>query len=654
MNRREFLAASSVTALTAATTPATAAAKKPKSFRVIDTHLHLFNTKLEGKNGVPVYIRNDATVEAALVALGRGGVSKAFLISYAAADVGVQVIQRGFRPAALKNVISKEYQVASWKAHKDRFWWFTDHIDPNRKGYLKDLEKDFDTGAAGIKLLPWFHGLLPDHPGFIKVFEVCRKYKKPVILDLSWWYFHLHPLTHEPLARRKLVKSFADYGRLLAPLFRRFADVPISLAHAGTAKTERDYADIFALIAAHPNVSCDLAAATGYSAKFIQRLVKAVGAHKVMYGTDWPYWSSGPDSYRGGERRWTMITGDCPGLSDAEKQMILAGNAERFVKNLLPDDSAARARTLHQRSIVTVIHDHNTIAPDVPRMLAGGVTAKVYQVGIDVNIGPNFRDAGKVRIDWKQRARTSLEQALRTIKADPKRLLLALTAADIERAKRAGKVAILLGVEGGKLLEGDLANLRLFHRLGLRELQLRWAVPNQIVERDTLTDFGRLVIKECQRLGVIVDLTHIPPKAFDQAVELAKKPLIVSHGTGRELGDARLKALRRLRGVVGIHFYSSYLGERPSVAQVLDAIDFIAARAGPETVALGVDFFPTEGKWAEFQRAQGTKDISWAVPDLSHMPEVTRGLVARGYTDKQIEGILGKNFLRICKEVFGR
>ncbi len=658
MDRRNFLTAAGASAVLLGSKPAadTAAATddKPKEYRIIDTHLHLFNTRLQGQKGVPQYLPMDATVEAALAAMERGGVAKAFLISYAAADIAVQIRQRGFKPEVLADVISKAYQVKAFQAHRKRFWWFTDHLDPMRKGFLDDLATDFEAGASGVKMLPWFHGVLPDHAAYLRVYELCRKHKKPVILDLSWWYFHLNPLYNEPAARRKLVQSFADYARLLAPLFRQFADVPFSLAHCGTARDAKEYDDIFALIAAHANVSCDVAAARDYSVKFLERLVRAVGGHKVMYGTDWPYWSSGVESYRTGSRRWRLITDECPALSEHDKRLILAENAERFVRFQLPDETGQRAHMLHRDSIVVVMHDHNPIAPDVPRMLAGGVTAKVYQVGIDVEIGKDFRASAGRRDGWAKRARASLDEARQTIAADPKRLLLALTAEDIRRAKKEGRIAILLGVEGGKLLEGDLARLREFYKLGLRELQLRWAVPNPLVEKDELTEFGRAVVRECQRLGIIVDLTHILERAFFQVVELSKRPLIVSHGTGRELGAKRLKAIAGTRGVIGLHFYSSYLGQRPTVLNVLDAIDYLVRHAGVDTVGLGVDFFPREGAWRDFQQAQGTRDISWAIPDLGHLEEVTRGLVARGYRDEHIRAILGGNFLRVCREVFGR
>jgi|SRR5579872_3613264 len=118
------------------------------------------------------------------------------------------------------------------------------------------------------------------------------------------------------------------------------------------------------------------------------------------------------------------------------------------------------------------MHDHNPVAADLPGMRAGGVTAKVYQLLVDVDIGAGFRSSASALDGWAKRALLSLEAALADIEANDEVCTLALTAEDIERAKRDGKVAVLLGAEGGKLLEGEPALLRLFHRLGLRELQL--------------------------------------------------------------------------------------------------------------------------------------------------------------------------------------
>ena len=325
-----------------------------------------------------------------------------------------------------------------------------------------------------------------------------------------------------------------------------------------------------------------------------------------------------------------------------------------------PCGQDSRAARIHRESIVIAIHDHNPIAPDVGRMLAGGVTGKVFQIGVDVIPGPDIGASASLREGWYAKSLESVKAVHRAIAADSGRLMLAVTAEDFVRAKREGKVAILIGVEGAKLLEGRIEELQGFYQLGLRELQLRWAVPNQVVETETLTPFGVKLVSECNRLGIIVCVTHIPNRAFYEVMELTTKPPIVSHGAaagspqGIDLEDAKLRALAERRGVLGIHFYSTYLGENPVVSRVVDQVDYISDVAGIDTVALGVDLFPTTGPWREFQLAQGTRDISWAISDLGEMPRVTEELVGRGYSDEDIRKVLGGNFLRVCREVFGR
>jgi predicted TIM-barrel fold metal-dependent hydrolase len=317
-----------------------AAAQPPqgsKKFKVIDVHVHVFNSKIQGANGIPRYYP-DATIEHQLELMDRGGVDKGFLISYNAEDVASEIRGRGQSPVELIEVANKKYQYSSWKAHRDRFWWFPDHINPLHENFLDELKKDFNNGAAGIKMLPIFHGLLPDHRSWMPVYDLCQKMKKPIIIDLSWWYWGRYPLFNESRERQKLAEGFrnwGDYGELLHPLFQRYKGVVWSLAHCGTAKTHDDYKYIFEALARHPNLSCDVAAVMDFSPRFIEELVKAVGPRKVMYGTDSPYWFKGVDSYRTGSRRWSIIAEECNFLSNEEKQLILADNAERFAKNRL-------------------------------------------------------------------------------------------------------------------------------------------------------------------------------------------------------------------------------------------------------------------------------------------------------------------------------
>ena len=342
MQRRTFLSACGAALAAGGLAEAEETAQPKKKFRVIDTHLHLFNARAMDAAGFPRinYISRDATVEGWLEASERGGVDKAFLITYNAQDVAPQLREYKIDPAFASQVYNNKYQKAAWKKYPDRFWWFPDHIDPTREGYLEDLQREFEEGAAGIKMMTVFHGYFPDHPGYLPVFEMCQKYKKPIVMDISFWYLTHMPPANELAARRNRVKRWSDYGRILEPIFKQFSDVPISLAHAGTPKRQSDYDEIFPFIAAFPNVSCDIAAATdqslGSQTEFLERLVKAIGSHKIMYGTDWPYWASGRDSYVKGRYRISLITEDCPSLTDDDKRLILADNAERFVHFGLP------------------------------------------------------------------------------------------------------------------------------------------------------------------------------------------------------------------------------------------------------------------------------------------------------------------------------
>ena len=355
VSRRSFLAASGVAALGAAgldlVREAEAGNALKKRFRVIDTHQHVRNTSAEVPGGLPRGTEN-GSIGFLIRAMDQGGVDKGFLISYNAEDVQSLKRTAGYSPIHLRLLYNKEYHVQSWEAHKDRFWWFTDGVNPVHEDYLEVLERDFERGASGVKLMPILHGLLPDHPAWHPVYELCRKHRKPVILDESWWYLGRVPIFNETRERRNLVKfqSFADYARILEPLFEEFSDVPISLAHCGAARTWDDHEEIFSLIARRPNLSCDVAYVSArmsdrredrdYPPSFIQRLVKAVGARKIMYGADGPGWfKKGVNNYRTGRNRWTIIGEECTFLSDEEKQLILAGNAERFARNELPESS---------------------------------------------------------------------------------------------------------------------------------------------------------------------------------------------------------------------------------------------------------------------------------------------------------------------------
>lgn len=301
------------------------------SFRIIDAHIHVFNSDLKGTMEFP-----PCTIEHTLRLMDEAGVEKGFLISYNAEDVATEIRHAGGSPLDVQEVFNNQYQFKAWQRHKDRFWWIPDSISPVREGYMADLERNLDHGASGIKLLLPFHGLLPDHRSWRPVYELCRKLKKPILWEDLYFLNRRNPETYpvhnETRARRQLaesIKSFGEYARsILDPIFSEFSEVPISLVHVGVANAPADYGEIFELINRHPNVSCDVSSILEYDASFIERLVKAVGARKIMYGSDSPW---GRDF----RRRWGVIA-DLDSLSHGQRQLILADNAERFVRFEIP------------------------------------------------------------------------------------------------------------------------------------------------------------------------------------------------------------------------------------------------------------------------------------------------------------------------------
>jgi predicted TIM-barrel fold metal-dependent hydrolase len=347
MNRRSFLAMAGTGVLGATSSSQTPSDTKPHRFRVIDAHMHV-------RQAAPDVDPRSVnwTADFMLNCMNRGGVEKAVLITFNADDLGSKFRFDGGDPIAQKRIYNLKYQLDFWRAHKDRFWWFTGSVNPLREGYLERVDRDLEAGASGVKLLPIFFGLFPDHHGWMPVYDLCRKRRKPIIMDESWWYFDQYPHYNETPQRQEMVKSlksFSDYAHVLDPIFRQYSDVPFSLAHCGSAQTSEDFPQIFDLIARHKNLTCDVGLIAAklkytrrlpkveYGAAFLRDLVKTVGAHKVMYGSDGPAGFDGPESYLNGLNRWTVISEECTSLSDAERQMILAGNAERFVNNQLPE-----------------------------------------------------------------------------------------------------------------------------------------------------------------------------------------------------------------------------------------------------------------------------------------------------------------------------
>ncbi|MBX6312937.1 MAG: dipeptidase [Isosphaeraceae bacterium] len=310
---------------------------------------------------------------------------------------------------------------------------------------------------------------------------------------------------------------------------------------------------------------------------------------------------------------------------------------------------------------------------DIPRLREGGLKAQFWSVYIPSE-HPNP-------------ARTVTEQidlVHRMIERYPDDFELALSADDIERIARAGKIASLIGIEGGVAIENSLAQLRAFYRLGARYMTLThnktldWAdAATDEPKNDGLSPFGERVVREMNRLGMLVDLSHVSPATMAHALRVSKAPVIFSHSSAkalcpspRNVPDEILAQLPRNGGVVMVNFYSGFvMGDgarmvaearkrlravypdraeyakaldawykthtlpRGTVADVADHIDHIVQVAGIDHVGIGSDF-------------DGITAWPVGLEDVSCYPRLTEELLRRGYSESDVHKVLGGNLLR--------
>jgi membrane dipeptidase len=286
---------------------------------------------------------------------------------------------------------------------------------------------------------------------------------------------------------------------------------------------------------------------------------------------------------------------------------------------------------------------------DLPRLLDGGVTAQVFALFLEDRYLPAAAAKQTLRL---------LDTLYAALADHAAQLTLALKADDIEWAKKEHKVAAVIGFEGAEALEGDLGLLRVFHRLGLRLLTIAWSRRNQaadgVAEACTgggLTNFGRQLVEECNKLGVILDVSHLAPAGVADVLEASAAPIIASHSNAhalcphaRNLTDEQLVGVARTGGVIGVTFVPAFIHEdeeQASLDRLLDHIDHIVGVAGTDHVGLGSDF---DGFGPQTPQGLG---------DVTCMPGITAGLVERGYSPDDVRKILGLNFLRVFRAVAG-
>ena len=355
------------------------------------------------------------------------------------------------------------------------------------------------------------------------------------------------------------------------------------------------------------------------------------------------------------------------------------------------DSISDKAKKLHFSSIVIDTHDDTTqrlLDPqfdisvphtdgniDVPRMRDGGLSAIFFSIWIDGKImGP----------EAVQKALDQIDAVHETVRKHPAYLVLAITAEDIREAKKHGKIAALMGVEGGHMMGNDLAVLRTFAALGVRYMTLTHMVNNEWADSSTdtpvhngLTGFGKDVVREMNRLGIMVDISHVSDKTFYDAIATSKAPLIASHSScralcnaARNMTDDMIRALAKNGGVMQINYHVGFLSQpfrdfenaHPEVEKEIDEevkkhCDFMNAGKLPKVDwTLIVDHIDHAVKVGGIDHVGLGSDFDGAVmplgmEDVSHLPQITDALLKRGYSESDIRKILGENTLRVLSEV---
>ncbi len=260
------------------------------------------------------------------------------------------------------------------------------------------------------------------------------------------------------------------------------------------------------------------------------------------------------------------------------------------------------------------------------------------------------------------------------IEANP-RFTLCRTFAEIESARRQGKIGLILTMEGAEPLGEDLHLLSIFYRLGLRSLSLTHARENAAAAGGIfapsgspargLTNFGRKLVAECERLGIILDLAHINSAGFEEICSLTKRPLIVSHTNvrryhdiERNISDEQIKMIGARRGVIGVNaILVSPKKEESTLDRYVDHIEHVAGLIGMDHVAIGFDF--CEFLWrlmpaAKRDEIEKKLTVPHFLPDLTHHGQarnLTRKLIERGFRNEEIEKVLRGNWLRVLREL---
>lgn len=335
------------------------------------------------------------------------------------------------------------------------------------------------------------------------------------------------------------------------------------------------------------------------------------------------------------------------------------------------------AEEIHQGSIVI---DATCPAADCDQLhkdfIQGGVTAVAATVGYGVKT-----EMGSLDYTMK-----NLGKWLSWIRDDSRHLLHVKSVKDLYRAKQEKKLGIIFHFQGSLPIDDDIKTVELYHRLGLRMVQLCYNAEDLVgcgceVPDDTgLTEFGKQLIGEMNRLGIVVDCAHTGHKTTLDAIDASDSPVIISHANAyavhnnqRNLPDDLIKAIAENRGVIGVNGFPGFVADktRPTLDDMLDHVDHMVKLVGVEHVSIGIDYFQYQAGVVPDDEAQEIYKLlldtgswskeaypapPWHYPQGIEMPEkfqnLTIGLHKRGYAKEDIQKILGLNLIRVFGEIW--
>ena len=369
---------------------------------------------------------------------------------------------------------------------------------------------------------------------------------------------------------------------------------------------------------------------------------------------------------------------------------------------------SARAKALHDRAIVIDSHDDTTQRLlfdktfditsrqkrgniDIPRMRDGGLDGLFFSIWVPADV---------TGVKAVNTANALIASVHKTVAAHPGDLMLATTAAEVRQAAAEHKIAALMGMEGGHMINDDLGQLRKYAALGVRYLTLTHFKNNNWADSSTdkpahdgLTPFGKDVVRELNTLGMMVDISHVADKTFSDVLALTKAPVIASHSSCRAIAnhprnmtDDMLRALAKNGGVVMINYHVAFLSEEFRVASEKRSGDVVASNAAMATKCGGNEACATlESERADHEamRKGELPMVTWqkiiehidhavkvagadhvglgsdfdgatmpfGMEDASKLPKITDALLKKGYSEADIEKILGGNILRVMEQV---